>query len=148
METLIKGHGCDYLIFRLPQVVGATANRHTLTNFIRDRLVSGERFTVWANASRTIVDVHDVRILSDHFIADPSIRNRIIDIYPPISMSALELVRTMERVLDLKGDYEIANVGSSLNLDAPEIVQAAAACGVRFNSEYPEQVLRKYYGRG
>jgi nucleoside-diphosphate-sugar epimerase len=147
MEAVLKSHGSNHLILRLPQVVGAGGNPHTITNFIRDRLVSGEAFTVWANASRTIVDVDDVRALADHFIADPASRNRSINIFPPVPTGAVELVRMMERILDLKGSYEVANAGSSVELDEPDIMQAAIASGVRFTPDYPEQVLRKYYGR-
>jgi nucleoside-diphosphate-sugar epimerase len=147
MESLLTAHGGGHLILRLPQIVGITKNPHTITNFIRDRLVSGEKFTVWANASRTLVDVEDVRALADHFIADPAFRNRAINIFPPVHTGAVELVRMMERILDRKGCYEVANVGSSVDLDEPDIMQAAIACGIRFTADYPEQVLRKYYGR-
>ena len=148
MESLVKSHGHDHLILRFPQVVGPTPNPHTITNFIRDRLISGEKFTVWANASRTIIDVDDGRALADYFIADPAFRNRAINIFPPVHTRALELVRMMERILVRKGCYAVADVGSSVDLDEPDIVQAAAAGGIRFTSDYPEQVLRKYYGRG
>jgi nucleoside-diphosphate-sugar epimerase len=147
MESLLKSHDGNHLILRLPQVVGKGGNPHTITNFIRDRLIGGEKFTVWANASRIIVDVDDVRALADHFIADPASRNRAINIFPPVHTGAVELVRMMERILDRKGCYEVANVGSSIDLDQPDIMQAAAACGIRFTPDYPEQVLRKYYGR-
>jgi nucleoside-diphosphate-sugar epimerase len=146
MEYLVRAQDQDHLILRLPQVVGITKNPHTITNFIRDRLVHGEKFTVWANASRTIVDVDDVRTLADHFIADPAFRNRAINIFPPVHTGAVELVRMMERILDRKGCYEVANIGSSVDLDEPDITQAAIACGIRFTPDYPEQVLRKYYG--
>ncbi len=53
----------------------------------------------------------------------------------------------MERILNVKGDYEVADLGSSPEVDAPEIIEAALACGLQFASGYPEQVLRKYYGR-
>ncbi len=148
MESLLQAHGRDHMILRLPQVVGVTQNPHTITNFIRDRLVSGETFTVWANASRTLIDVDDVRALADHFIADPAFRNRAINIFPPMHTGAVALVRMMERILDRKGVYAVADVGSSVVLDDPDIVPAAIASGIRFTSDYPEQVLRKYYGRG
>lgn len=147
MESLLTAHDRGYLILRLPQVVGITQNPHTITNFIRDRLVRGEAFTVWANASRTLIDVEDVRALADHFIANPAYRNRAVNIFPPVHTGAVELVRLMERILDRKGSYEVANIGSSVDLDAPDIMQAAIACGIRFTADYPEQVLRKYYGR-
>ncbi len=146
MEDLVRAQARDHLIFRLPQVVGATPNPHTLTNFFRDRLLDGERFNVWANASRTIIDVDDVKTLCDHFIAKTPIRNRALNLYPPIASTALDLVRIMERVLNLHGNYEITARGSSPNVDAPEITEAAQACGIHFTSTYPEQVLRKYYG--
>jgi len=147
MEALIAAHGPDHLILRLPQVVGAGGNPNTVTNFIRDRLVGGEPFTVWGNASRTLIDVDDVRALADHFIADPACRNRAINIFPPFPTGAVELVGMMERILDRKGVYEVANTGSSVDLDEPDIMQAASANGIRFTADYPEQVLRKYYGR-
>jgi len=44
-------------VFRLPQVVGEGGNPHTLTNFLSQRIQSGEHFEVWVRSERNLIDV-------------------------------------------------------------------------------------------
>ena len=59
MEKIVEEHP-RYLILRLPQTAGKTENPHTLLNYIFARIIRSERFQVWKNARRNIIDVDDV----------------------------------------------------------------------------------------
>ena len=59
MEKIVSEHP-RYLILRLPQTAGKTENPHTLLNYIFTRIIRSERFQIWKNARRNIIDVDDV----------------------------------------------------------------------------------------
>ena len=56
MEKIVHSHH-SYHIFRLPQVAGETSNPHTLLNFLHARISRSEKFNLWENAERNIIDV-------------------------------------------------------------------------------------------
>ena len=132
-------------VFRLPQVVGRTGNPHTLTNFLASKIRTGERFTIWSRAVRTLIDVDDVAALGTFLIerAEPP---STIDLCTPESLTMFELVEIMERVLGRKGNYETVDRGGGSQPDATLVSVAAAECGIDLSKGYTERVLRKYYG--
>lgn len=133
------------MVFRLPQVVGRTANPHTLTNFLASRILSGSPFTIWANAIRTLIDVDDVALIGSTLI-DRGVVGRTIDLCTSESLTMIELVPIMERVLGKSGRYEAVERGGGGRPDATIASQIAAELGIDFFDGYTERVLRKYYG--
>lgn len=135
----------DALVLRLPQIVGRTPNPHTLTNFLAAKIQSGERFTVWSKAIRSLIDVFDVADIAGAAI-DAGLKRRTIDIAPPGTLTMMELVKTMERVLGRNGNYELVERGGGSAPDAALAAELAQRLGIDFSDGYAERVLRKYYG--
>jgi nucleoside-diphosphate-sugar epimerase len=69
MESLVLS-APQGLVLRLPQVVSRAENPHTLTNFLRDHIVAGEHFTVWARAERNLIDIDDIVSIAIHLIQE------------------------------------------------------------------------------
>jgi nucleoside-diphosphate-sugar epimerase len=136
-----------FAIFRLPQVVGRTANPFTLTNYLYSRVASGERFSVWADAWRNIIDVEDAAKIAGHMIREPRYGNRIVNVANPISTPVPELVALFERILGVTANCERVAKGDRYPIEVEEAVEAACAVGVDFGPGYLEQVLEKYYGK-
>ncbi|MEZ0470921.1 NAD-dependent epimerase/dehydratase family protein [Luteimonas salinilitoris] len=136
------------LVVRLPQVVGRTENPHTLTNFLHDRIESGESFSIWANAERNLIDVDDVAAITEVIIAgmEPS-ESRVVTIASERSISMPALMTTFERVLGKKANYSLEEKGGRLHIDARFAQQIARQLGIDLGEGYVERLLRKYYGR-
>ena len=47
IEKIVKSNFIHYLIIRLPQVVGRSKNKHTLTNSIFHNIKKNEKFLLW-----------------------------------------------------------------------------------------------------
>ncbi len=60
METYIINNFEDYLIIRLPNVIGKGGNKHTLFSLLYYNLMSGKEMTIHTNAYRYLIDVSDV----------------------------------------------------------------------------------------
>lgn len=145
MENLVKAHP-RYLIIRLPQVAGETPNPHTLLNFLYARIARSERFTVWRNARRNIIDITDAVAIVRQFISDPSMRNITLNVANPASYAVLDIVRAMEAATGKPAIYDLVDRGSAYTIDVREAMQAADRAGVVFSRNYLRHVMDKYYG--
>ncbi|SDS00881.1 Nucleoside-diphosphate-sugar epimerase [Halopseudomonas xinjiangensis] len=147
MEELAK-QSARYAIFRLPQVVGPTQNQHTLTNYVRTMIMSGQPFTVWRGARRNIIDVTDVARIAHVMLDDaPADSCFTVNIANPRSIAVTELVHTFETVLGKKGTYTVVEGGGAYEIDTSRSSEAAVRAGINFDTHYVENVLRKYYGK-
>ena len=87
-----------HVIVRLPQVVGVTPNPHTLVNYLRDRIVRGERFDVWRNARRNLIDADDVRAIVMALL-ESGVRSAIVNVANPLDYAVLDIVYALERAV-------------------------------------------------
>lgn len=133
-------------VFRLPQVVGAGGNPHTLTNFLRARIESGEPFDVWARAQRNLIDIEDVAALGTHVLRHPGEFPRLMSLADVRSTDMLEIVRGMEAVLGRRGSYRVLDQGVAFPIDTADCERAAVACRIPLGTGYLERLLTKYYG--
>lgn len=143
MERCVLDRGG--VVLRLPQVVGASRNPHTLANFLASHVREGRRFTIWARAERNLVDVADVARIAAVLVpgAPPASR---LSIAAPRSLPMPELVRIFERVLGRAALCDEAPRGEPMPIDAPAAHAAARALGIDLGGDYAERVVRRYYG--
>ena len=133
-------------VFRLPQVVGEGGNPHTLTNFLRARIESGQSFDVWAHAERNLIDIADVGAIGSHVLRQPGDFPKLMSLADVRSTNMLDIVHSMERVLDRRGIYRVLEQGVPFPIDTADCERAAIACGIRLGDGYLTALLRKYYG--
>ncbi|MGY0610899.1 NAD-dependent epimerase/dehydratase family protein [Luteimonas sp. A501] len=135
------------IVIRLPQVVGTSANPHTLANFLADRIRSGQRFSIRARTERNLVDVEDVARIAEVMIERaPPPQTLVIAGGHSLPMPAL--VAIFERVLERTAIHDVEDRGAPLPVDAGEAVAVARQLGIDLGAGYAERVVRKYYGGG
>jgi len=145
MEKMVYAHP-NNLIFRLPQVAGNTPNPHTLLNFLHARIIRSEKFNLWRNAKRNVIDVDDIVAIALKLIADNSLRNTTINIANKINYKMIEIVETMEQVLRKHAVYDVIENGSEYNIDINCISSVLDDAQVQFDDGYLKNVIFKYYG--
>jgi len=146
MEEIIKGNAKKYLIFRLPQVVGKTTN-NTLINFLYNMVKSGQQFEVWTRAYRNLLDCEDAFKICSYIIDKKLFLNRTVNIASPIMLPAPMIVELIEKILDKKGNYVLVDKGgNAYTIDLKDVMPVIKALNLVFNEQYPERVIRKYYG--
>ena len=145
MEELVAGSP-DGLVLRLPQVVGSTPNPNTLTNFLRDHILNGSPFTVWANAERNLIDVDDVVAIGTHLIDTAGSRsNRAFSVASADPLPMPAIISIFEHVLGRKAICSTEPLGGPLRIDAAAAFAAAGKLGIDLGRGYAEAVIRKYY---
>lgn len=139
----------QYIIFRLPQVVGRTSNPHTLTNYIHTQILLESRLTLWKNAWRNIIDVDDIVGIAEYMIREPNLSYmcEVINIASPSPISILNLVEIFERLMNKKAHYDLIERGDHYNIDIESALCVANKLGIEFGSDYTEKVIEKYYGK-
>lgn len=144
MESLVlsAAHG---LVFRLPQVVGRTENHHTLTNFLRDHIVSGEHFTVWAHAERNLIDIDDIVRIGARLAEELPTEATIVSIAAARSLPMPEIVGIFERVLGNTANCSYVKKGAPMVIDTAVAESLSARLGIDLGDGYIERVITKYY---
>lgn len=136
------------LVIRLPQVVGPTGNPHTLTNFLRDRIVAGEPFTVWANAQRNLIDICDIVDIASVLIRETGRDPRVIPVAARESLFMPQIVAIFERVLGRPARCSVIEAGSPMDIDTTTATEVGSRLGIDLGDGYAERVIRKYYACG
>jgi hypothetical protein len=145
MENRVRDRA-KYLILRLPQVAGKTPNPHTLLNYLYARIARSERFQIWGGAIRNIVDVDDIVKITMDLIATERANAETIDIASTHPSMMLDIVRTMERVLDTRAIFDISDKGSGVPVDTSRISASIKRCAIKFGGAYLGDIMEKYYG--
>ena len=145
MEKIVEEHP-RYLILRLPQTVGKTENPHTLLNYIFARIIRSERFQIWKNARRNIIDVDDVVRIAIGLALEEGVRREYINVANFSDNAMVEIVELMAKVVGKNAIYDCVGKGDAYPIDTRRIREVSPRCGVVFGPKYLELVLRKYFG--
>ena len=143
---LSYSHKKRLLIFRLPIVAGRTSNKHTLLNFLVDKIVAEESFTVFANAYRNIISIDDLVKICTIIIDSNTTKARAFNVCNPASINMTDLIPVLEEVLGKKAIFNLVQKGGGQHhIDMDEISPFLKLSNVNFGSEYLFNTLKKYY---
>ncbi len=145
MERLVRDKAHQMAIFRLPQVVGHSANPYTLTNYLYQKINDGFPFRILLNAKRNLIDVDNVVSIANHLLKNHQADDTITNIACPFSLAVLDLVRIFETVLEKNANYDTVAGGGEYTIDTTLAVTAAAKIGIVFQDQYINTIIRKYY---
>ena len=133
----------NYLLFRLPQVVGNTSNLTTLISFLYNSIVTQQPIDVWDNACRYIIDADDaVRIVS-YVVDNGMFRNSTVNVASRPCLVA-DLVNTLEEITGKLAVCTHSERGSYYAIDTTAIKPILDQLKIEFGPEYLSSVLSKY----
>ena len=148
IENLIKKSLNNFLILRLSQIVGKSNNPHTLTNFIYRKILSEQRFKVWSNVKRNLIDIDDLIKIVKQIISTKLKYGNVINILNPNSIYVKEIVNIMGKIVKKnpkyilleykpkkKGNLKIQS-SSKFNLNIKKYFK---------DKNYFKNILKKYY---
>ena len=146
IEDLVKKNIKNFLIVRLPEVVGKNENKFSLINFLNNKIKKEEKFEIWSNAKRNIIDIEDVVSLVINLMENKNLNNSTINIANPKSYFVNEIVRNFEKLSNKKANYNLVNKGQrDWDLDTAKTLEMSKKIKVNFNENYLYKILKKYY---
>lgn len=143
MEKYVANNAHNYLIFRLPQVVGVSANNTIVPKFI-ESILDGNRIAIQSDARRYLIDVDDVVNSVIEIIKLKKHTNKVIEICSGYDVAALDLYIEVGKVLGYSGVYQIVNGGEvyiSPNLECKNLFYNKDFIA---NPHYWKSVVKKY----
>jgi len=145
IENYIRDNVRQYAIFRVSNLVGQSSNPNTILNFIINSISENRHFSLWANATRNLIDVDDFYAISNYILANKLFLNKTINIAHPKSYLVTDIVPAAEQYLNKKGNYNTVLKGSNYKIDISDILPIISQLGIRFDGEYLIRLLNKYY---
>lgn len=134
------------LIFRLPIVAGKTPNKHTLLNYLVDKIMAEESFTVFENAYRNILGIDDLVKVCSIIIESNTPKGSAFNICNPVAIKMTDLIPVLEEVIGKKAIFDLVPKGGGYpQIEMHETNPFLKLSGLTFDSEYLPRTLRKYY---
>ena len=138
IEKIIKNKVKNYLIIRLPEIVGFSKNPNTLTNFFNTMIIKKKPFVVYTNAKRNILDVDDAISNCIRFIKFNKKSRCTINIINKRFYRPLKIVKELEKILKIKGNYKLKRNKKLSFVNKDNLFFES-------NKNYLGKVLKKYY---
>ena len=66
VENIIKENSNNYIIFRIPQIVGKNGNPKNLVNHIKNSILNEDEITINSNVERSLLDIDDLVSIVDY----------------------------------------------------------------------------------
>jgi len=107
MEVLIKNLSNNYLIFRVPQLIGELGNNNNLINYLVRKISNNKEFNIYKGSKRSIIDIKDVVNLVNYCIG--KIKCETVYVNGIEIISIIDLVDKIEYILNNKGSIKMIN---------------------------------------
>lgn len=144
MESIISDSE-NFLILRLPNVIGKTNNPHTIVNYFANKLLNNEEIIVWSNASRNLLCVDDIFDITNDLIIR-GITNQILNLTNPKNISPREMVETLATFFKKKAKIHLNNRGASFEVaPSEEVLKSMSFLGLTFPESYFIAKLEKHF---
>ena len=143
IENFITLHFKDYIIYRLPNVIGITKNKNTLINYFVESILKGTNVNLYKYSTRYIIDVDDV---VNYVYLTKSISNSIINLNFNINYKILDIWQEVENVLGKKGESRIIEAGCDYKIDNSLFISKLRGVEIpELNDKgYLRRILNKY----
>lgn len=131
IENLISSNFDNYLIFRLPIVIGKTSNNNTFINNIKGKIISDEIIYINNMSSIYIIDIDDISRFLPDLINNRN--NEIINVVFDNKEFVFDIIQKIERLLGKEANKKIVNNGFDFTVDT------------LFYNEYDNNLILKKY---
>jgi hypothetical protein len=144
MEEFIRKEASEYYIIRTSNIVGEShSNKHTIINFLHDRIINNLPFELWSGAYRNILDIDHLFQIVDNII-NLGLSNQVCYVVNPTSFPMTAIVEAMENTLGKTARYHLIDKGVRFDCDTALSKQYFQQFQIPIEN-YLTTVFRKYY---
>ena len=146
IERIIKKQFKNYIILRLPQIIGKSKNHNTLINFFYNKIKNKKRIKLYSNVKRNILDITDVLKMIKIIISNKNIKNKIIVLSNKYSIKPIQIIRIFEKKLNTKANFNyIKSSTQQWKLDFKKNFKFFNKANIIFTKNYLFNSIKKYY---
>lgn len=142
MEKLITENSNDYIIFRLPIVVGNTNNKNTFFNNIKSKIINKEILNINITY-RYLIDILDLSTYLPDFIEND--KNLTINVCFNNKMTVIDIINIMTD--ELKIPIKVKYINSIINKDIDNsyfMSKMVKIVGDEYLPQYNKVLIKKY----
>ncbi len=144
MEQIIIQLCPQYLILRLSNAVGSGGNPNLLMNYLVRSVKNEEIINVHTKATRNLIDVEDIKNITNQLI-DKQYFNKIINIAYPENYTIIEILEIMEKFYQTKLYLNLVKSGSGYGIDTHDVESYFIQHALTNKETYLHKILEKYY---
>jgi nucleoside-diphosphate-sugar epimerase len=144
IEEFIIENASQFIIYRIPQVIGFIGNENNIINFFKKSISSGSLVKIKDKTYRSILDVTDlVNIVKE---SKNNIHNRIIYLSGIQKISVLDLYLLMSDILNKPINFELIKSNNNENWDScnDELIDKTIDTIGIDRKNYTNKLLNKY----
>lgn len=139
IENYISSNSKNYLIFRLPNVVGNGGNVNNIFNYLNQKILNDEVIKV-QDINRSLIDIDDVKNICEQCF---NIKNTILDISIIEEIKVIDIVNIMSDELNKKTEVEIIGGISKNYTNSQQVDNVIKILGIDKES-YTKKIIKKY----
>ena len=144
MEQIIIQLCPQYLILRLSNAVGNGGNSNLLMNYLVRSVKNNEIINVHTKATRNLIDVEDIKNITNQLI-NKLYFNKIINIAYPENYTIIEILEIMEKFYQTKLYLNLVKSGSGYGIDTYDVESYFIQHALTNKETYLHKILEKYY---
>lgn len=145
VEDFIISNYSPYIIFRLTNPVGNTKNTNTVVNYLVKHIIKNEKFSIWKNASRNIIDMDDVYTICNEILQKKLFTDAILNIASPVNYPVPFIIKTIEKHVGIPGNYTLVDKAGEPEIEIGLIEPLFTKFNINFDENYLPQLLQKYF---
>jgi nucleoside-diphosphate-sugar epimerase len=143
IEKKIQENHDNYLILRLPNMVGRGGNPKTMVNYFVHAIRNNQKIQIQKSAFRNLLDC-DVLEPVLKAILNNTFHNEIINIANPVSYRVSDIVHTIEKHLNKKADIEWIEGGGEYDINLEKTGDILFSLRNDYGLNYLTEMLNKY----
>ena len=141
IENKIKNNSNNYLILRLPQVVGPVINKTLFPQFFFD-IANKNKLKIYKESTRSFIDISDLLRIVD-LLVKKGLKNDVIEIVPKATISAVELANFMSKIMEIPIEICLINKDSHQSISYNKLKNFIGE-DIVFYDDYNFNVVKKY----
>lgn len=146
IENIIRKEFNDYIILRLPQIIGNSKNKKTLINYFYRNIKKNKTIDVLSGVKRNILDIDDVIKVLKIIIFEKKLIKRTITLSNKYFVQPIDIVKIFEKKLNKVAKIRFKRVSKeNWNLENDMSKKLFNKAKVKFDKNYLIKKINKYF---
>jgi nucleoside-diphosphate-sugar epimerase len=146
IEKLIKRKFKNYIILRLPQIIGKSKNKNTLVNYFYYNIKNDKPLVLIKNFKRNVLDIDDILKLLKTIVYSKKAKNKVIILSNKYSVQPLDIVKIFEKKLNKIVSFKFKKIKKQIwPLYYKKNAHYFRKAKITFDRNYLLKTINKYY---
>tara|TARA_Y100000816_G_scaffold174702_1_gene125728 strand:+ start:4455 stop:5165 length:711 start_codon:yes stop_codon:yes gene_type:complete len=146
IEKIIQKKFENFIILRIPQIIGNSKNKNTLINFFYYKIKNKKKIKLYSNVKRNILDINDVLKMIKKIINNEKINKKVIILSNKYNIKPIQIVKIFEKKLNTKANfYYVKSSKQKWNLYFKRNFKYFSSANIVFSKNYLLKSINRYY---